>query len=263
MKMIKKILAAFSLYSRIPVPHSWAGDDIEGAITPLPLVGVLIAVVMFGLAYLLDLLKCPVFAGAVIVTAVPLLVTGGFHADGFMDTADALRSYADREKKLEILKDPHIGAFAVTGLVTAVMLMVFSTGLVMYMQLLWDIPVILFLGAVFVISRAMAALTSVYIINAKEDGMITAEKSGIKTGDVIVLACFVIIPLALMAYYFVIYAIAQIISFALVTVIYKRMVMKNFGGVTGDTAGYYIVMSEIVTGVMLSLAMLVFPMGGL
>ena len=41
---------------------------------------------------------------------------GGFHADGFLDVSDSLCSYGSREKKLEILKDPHIGAFAVIRL---------------------------------------------------------------------------------------------------------------------------------------------------
>ena len=52
----------------------------------------------------------------------PLLVTGGFHVDGFLDTCDALHSYQSMEKKQEILKDPHIGAFAVLSLLTAVLL---------------------------------------------------------------------------------------------------------------------------------------------
>ena len=37
--------------------------------------------------------------------AVPLLVTGGIHLDGFCDTADALASHQSRERKLEILKE--------------------------------------------------------------------------------------------------------------------------------------------------------------
>ena len=50
-----------------------------------------------------------------------LLITGGIHIDGYMDTMDAVHSYGDREKKLEILKDSHIGAFAVIMLVTYVL----------------------------------------------------------------------------------------------------------------------------------------------
>ena len=52
---------------------------------------------------------CFAFVGLAII----LLVTGGIHMDGYMDTMDALHSYGNREKKLEILKDSHIGAFAV------------------------------------------------------------------------------------------------------------------------------------------------------
>ncbi len=47
---------------------------------------------------------------------IPVWVTGGIHLDGYADTCDALSSYGDREKKLEILKDPHCGAFAVIRL---------------------------------------------------------------------------------------------------------------------------------------------------
>ena len=36
--------------------------------------------------------------------------------DGFCDTCDALASHQDRARKLEILKDSRVGAFAVLGL---------------------------------------------------------------------------------------------------------------------------------------------------
>ena len=46
---------------------------------------------------------------------LPVLLNGGIHMDGFLDVTDAKSSYGDREKKLEILKDPHTGAFAIIG----------------------------------------------------------------------------------------------------------------------------------------------------
>ena len=144
MKIIKKMIAAFSLYSRIPMPRLSSEADYEGAITFLPLVGAVIAAVLYGLSYLLHLLGCPTFAASVLITVVPLVVTGGFHVDGFMDTTDALRSYADREKKIEILKDAHVGSFAVTGLITAILFMLFSAGQIMYIQSVKDTPVILY-----------------------------------------------------------------------------------------------------------------------
>ena len=41
------------------------------------------------------------------------MVTGGVHVDGLLDTSDALSSWQERERRLEILKDSHAGAFAV------------------------------------------------------------------------------------------------------------------------------------------------------
>jgi len=50
---------------------------------------------------------------AVVLTLIPVVITGGIHLDGLLDTADALSSYQPRERRLEILKDSHAGAFAI------------------------------------------------------------------------------------------------------------------------------------------------------
>lgn len=54
----------------------------------------------------------PSFVSAVLVL-VPVVVTGGIHVDGLLDTSDALSLWQERERRLEILKDSHAGAFAV------------------------------------------------------------------------------------------------------------------------------------------------------
>ncbi len=53
--------------------------------------------------------------GQILPVVIPILVTGGIHMDGFLDVVDARSSNGDRKKKLEILKDPHTGAFAIIG----------------------------------------------------------------------------------------------------------------------------------------------------
>jgi adenosylcobinamide-GDP ribazoletransferase len=50
------------------------------------------------------------------MVVAPIIITGGIHMDGFLDTQDALSSYQPRERRLEILKDSHAGAFAIQGL---------------------------------------------------------------------------------------------------------------------------------------------------
>ena len=113
-KIGKSIAIAFSMYSKIPmVQFEWKEEDMRYSMCFFPLVGIVIGLLswcwwlfcqQFGIGKM-----CFAFVGLAII----LLVTGGIHMDGYMDTMDALHSYGSREKKLEILKDSHIGAFAV------------------------------------------------------------------------------------------------------------------------------------------------------
>ena len=93
----------------------WREDDMSTSLDFFPLVGAvigaLVCLINIGPAAALD----PVVR-ALASVLIPILVTGGFHLDGFMDTSDALNSYGEPGKKLEILKDPHAGAFAFIAL---------------------------------------------------------------------------------------------------------------------------------------------------
>lgn len=112
MKLLKALIISFSMYSGIPMPQfEWKEEDMKYMLCFFPWIG---AVIGLGIVLWSMLCKqvelgmlCYTMGGA----AIPLLITGGFHVDGFMDTMDAFHSYQPKEKKLEILKDSHIGAF--------------------------------------------------------------------------------------------------------------------------------------------------------
>ena len=113
MIVLQTIAVAFAMFSAIPVPQfEWNEKNMRYAMCAFPLIGVVIGAAwcVCGTLPLPDLAKAAGFA------LVPVWVTGGIHLDGYADTCDALSSYGDREKKLEILKDPHCGAFAVIRL---------------------------------------------------------------------------------------------------------------------------------------------------
>ena len=120
MSVIKSFFIALAMYSKIPVPHTeWKEEDMKFVFVFFPFVGVVIGAIELGWFYLCAQVEgipdiCKVFIAA----AIPIAITGGIHVDGFMDTMDAFHSYREREKKLEILKDPHIGAFAVIRVMT-------------------------------------------------------------------------------------------------------------------------------------------------
>lgn len=112
MHIIRGIAVAFSTYSKIPMPQFvWKEEDMRYSMCFFPWIGAVIGAILWGWFRLSALLGISTLAFILISAALPLIITGGFHVDGFMDTMDALHSYQPRERKLEILKDSHIGAF--------------------------------------------------------------------------------------------------------------------------------------------------------
>ena len=81
-----------------------------------------------------------------------------------LDTSDALHSYQPRERKLEILKDSHAGAFAI---ITAVVYFLFYLGVYSEMTLK-ALPVVC-IG--FVLSRAMGGFSIAAFPMAKNTGL--------------------------------------------------------------------------------------------
>ena len=92
---------SFSLYSKIPMPRFiWKEDDMAHSLTFFPFVGVAIGGVIWLINVPAFMAGVPVAVRIMLTILTPLLITGGFHLDGFMDTEDALKSYAPTEKKL-------------------------------------------------------------------------------------------------------------------------------------------------------------------
>lgn len=116
MPVIRSFLIAFSTYSRIPVPQvEWTEENRRYSMCFFPLVGLVIGLAVWGWFALCAKLGIGPFLRGAAAALLPLLISGGIHMDGFMDTLDALASWQPPEKRLEILKDSHTGAFAVMG----------------------------------------------------------------------------------------------------------------------------------------------------
>ena len=109
--VISGIFVAFSMYSAIPVPQvNWEKKTMRWALIFLPLVGVIISTVSWIWFAFCSFFRANSLFYAVGATLIPLCISGGIHLDGLCDTCDALCSFGDREKRLAILKDPHVGA---------------------------------------------------------------------------------------------------------------------------------------------------------
>ena len=118
---MKTYLHAFamcqSMFCSIPVPQVWDEKAKDKMLLFLPIVGLEIGAIWAGIAWLCRLLNLPTMITTLVLSAYPYIVTGFLHLDGYMDVTDAVKSWRDLEKRREILKDSHVGSFAVIGVV--------------------------------------------------------------------------------------------------------------------------------------------------
>lgn len=242
MRLINSFKIAFSMFSKIPVGQvEWSDDNMKYSMCFVPLIGVVIG--------MLSLLwwKIKVILGfndtfyGCTASLIPLLVTGGIHMDGYCDVVDALSSYGDKNKKLEILKDPHVGAFSIiwTGAYMIALAGAFCQ--------VSDVREVIMLGVGFVLSRAAACLLAITLKNARREGTLYTFSSGQQKGTVAaILAIFIFGSVTVLCMLDFIIGLMIILACAAVVLYFRIMTYKNFGGITGDMAGFFIQVSELV-----------------
>lgn len=120
---MKYIRIACSLLTTLPLPApaSWNPGDSGRAGGWFSLVGLVIGLLVAGVHWLAGLVFPPLVTGAIALTAWVAL-TGGLHLDGLADCADGLLYPGAPEKRLEIMRDPRLGAFGGIGLGLALLL---------------------------------------------------------------------------------------------------------------------------------------------
>ena len=234
MRVIRSAIIAFSTYSRLPMPQvEWSDENRRYAMCFFPLVGAVIGALIWLWLNVCQWLELNALIRGAVSAVVPLLVTGGIHMDGFMDTTDALSSWQPKEKKLEILKDSHVGAFAVMGCASYMLLMAAFLSSVkanMGAQA----------GVCFVISRAMSAWALTVLRSARPEGMLdkfasAAQRRMVSVSGVL----YALLCVAVWCLWSGWLALICVAVTALVTLYYRHMAYKQFGGVTGDLAGWY------------------------
>ena len=238
------LLVAFGLYSALPLPQiEWKRSTMRYALGFLPLIGVLVGACEYGwllLAGKLALSSLLYAAGAVLILVV---ITGGIHLDGFVDTCDALCSYGDRDKRLEILKDPHVGAFAILWIGA---LLVAQLGL--FAQI-YETPAsakLLLFG--YAGARALGGGMIVTQTCAKNSGLAhlfadNADKKRVSRVMLVWELALAVLAIGVAHGIGVLAAAACAVFY----VFHVRMCRKNFGGITGDLCGMCITVCETVT----------------
>lgn len=241
MRVLQTIAVAFSMFSRIPVPAvPWEKENLRYALCAFPLVGAVIGLLCWGWAALCGFLAVPALLRAVGFCVIPVLLTGGIHLDGFCDTWDARSSNRSMDMKQEILKDPHIGSFAVIHLC-----LYFLVLFALWSELPVYPPVVVLLS--FCLSRALSGLAAASFPLAKDTGLAhtfasAADKQRV-TAVLIVLSAALALAIGFAGNGLTGW-VADIAAF-LVFVYYRWMAVREFGGISGDLAGWFLQTAEL------------------
>lgn len=236
---------AFSMYSRIPVPASeWTEENISYAMCFFPWIGAVIGAATWGvflvkeMALRQGLALDPLFF-TVLLLALPVVISGGIHLDGFLDTQDALSSYQPKERRLEILKDSHAGAFAILSCVVYFLLY-----LGVYASLNKESVKLVCMG--FLLSRTLSGISVLCFSQARKQGLAASFSQGAEKKQVLaVLFAYLAGISAVMVIVGGFAGICCLLAAGGVFVYYSWMSRTKFGGVTGDLAGYFLQVCEL------------------
>ena len=231
------LCVAFAMFSALPVPRvEWEKENMRYSLAAFPLIGAVIAVLCFAWVRICGALAFPAVLRGAGLCLIPVLVTGGIHLDGYADTWDARASHGTAEQKQEILKDPHVGTFAVLHLI------IWFTA---YFALWTALPEFRFLPALggFCLSRTLSALAlTVYPLRPGTGLAKTfadaADKIRVKR-ILIVMAAVLCVLLCLGGGWAMLPAAAGTFAY------YGYMARREFGGISGDLAGWFLQTSEL------------------
>lgn len=248
MNVLASILMAFACFSAIPMPSvEWDERNMRYMMAALPLIGLIIGLCVWLWHLTCNMLGIGTLLHAAGLTLLPLVITGGIHMDGLADVIDAQSSHADAARKRQILKDPHVGAFAIIGV---------CSYLLAYCALASELPheLVPILCLIPIGSRCVGGLSVVSAQPANDKGMLATMKATASTTIVRVVLLTMLVATTEASCLANPLAGGVAVALALLALVYiLRLAHRDFGGMSGDLVGCYIQIAELsmLAGVVL------------
>ena len=242
MDLLRSLALAFSSFSKIPMPQvEWREENMRYMMCLFPIIGVVIGLALGVWVWVSGVCGIgPTLFGAG-VALIPVAISGGIHLDGFCDVVDAQSSHAQAERKREILKDPHSGAFA--AIAVAAYLVAYAA---IASEIAPSLQAALLLGALHVSSRCMSGIATVSFRTSKSKGMLSMfHESADGKRILVVLVVELLVATALCAFV-CLPAIAVPCAGLVVLAWLNRFAQREFGGMSGDLAGFFLQCAELV-----------------
>ena len=246
--ILNSILMSFNMCSILPLPYAkWKSENMKYVLIFFPLVGVIEAffyILVWKLSFILNI---GLIFRTCILSILSIIYTGGIHFDGYLDTCDALGSNQTKEKKLEVLKDSHVGAYAIIG--GLIYILIYFGAMT---EIVSDTQIYLFaLSAVLV--RAYSTLSLSIVKNARGSGLAQTFTKPAKINMTIVVLSLIIIISGMVMVFISRKAIYLFLACLMYFIFHIFMAKKEFGGVTGDLCGHFFQMCELIFLILLGL----------
>lgn len=248
MRYINAFFMCFGMFSAIPCPYRpWDEKARNLMLMFLPMIGLIIGIIWFGIYTTLIMLDIPLQLQAAILMLYPYVITGFLHLDGFMDTSDAILSRRPLEEKLRILKDPHAGAFAIISLAVLFILCYAAMSEVLYGLNRQNIYVFILIPSITRVCSALAVMRLKPLGHSQYSGEFRKSSTSIQTVTVILMGMIVFgIGYVICTSYS---ASFNSIIIILLTTIFTYIAAAAYsnhqlGGMSGDLAGYALTIAE-------------------
>jgi len=236
--MIKPFLVALQFLTCLPVSMKTQPSEkqIGYSLLYYPVVGLIIGLFLIALNWLFSHVA-PLITAALLVTGW-ILLTGALHLDGLADSADAwIGGMGDRGRTLEIMKDPSCGPIGVVALILILLLKFVA----LYSLISVNEWIVILLACT--LARTLMLLLFLTTPYARNQGL--GLPFTVHQPRQLSIFILVAIPLFVLlcidgTYYWIL--IAVILTFVLL----RHLMMRRLAGMTGDTAGALIEISETV-----------------
>ena len=239
MGLLKGFVMSLGMFSIIPVPkNNWNDKYIPWVIPSLPLVGILIGLIWYALAFGLKQFSVPPLLHGATALFIPFILSGFIHADGYMDTADAVYSRRDLAEKKRILKDPNVGAFAVIAIVGIILFQFCAVQTILNAE-----KALLIFAFIPAISRCVAGIAMLNLKPVFETGYNASLKDNTKRRHSIFICLLAAIILLTAWFTLGLTALALLIG-ALFGILATIYLYRQFQGLSGDLCGCIITISE-------------------
>ncbi|MGC8753408.1 MAG: adenosylcobinamide-GDP ribazoletransferase [Thermosulfidibacteraceae bacterium] len=244
MDELRFLILSIQFLTTIPIPITIEvdRDEFYKIASYFPVVGFIVGVLTYGFCHILK--SVLIFdITATLTILFYLLITGAMHVDGLADTVDGLMSHRKKEEILRIMKDPRLGTFGAITVIFDILLRVMVVKSIQDLRLFVVAPIISRFCGVFAIyisnSVASKGLGSLFI------GRVRLRELLIAT---ILSFLLSITSVGLFTFLYLV-----IITTA-IAIVSARYIERRIGGMTGDTIGAIIEISELIVYLYFSLS---------